>query len=574
MTLLFPATGQLILQFVGFAYHRGLVLQERGLAMGKNRSYRSFIIALAVAASGGLVAGGALTAAGVQGVTAFVAAPAKSALPATKAAVNTSGPVFNETLKLFKSALVPGMTGSIVMGSLKSTDDPGLEPFFLTISHARSPELQLIGLLDANAVSKNPRLINVEKFLAIPIPRLIGPSLAVMIQSGHITSAQLMEIVHKAIEPSQKLMAASELVNRGKSAQVIKVLDALTRSQTDATRYYAALTLLQCKQPGQAERGLKLLMQLAARTAPRLLDLKDALLARVAAQKITAAAPWAAEIARANKNPWSLRRRAVQSLLVLNNPMAPKLLAAMLKDAKGTIDKIELGLLAIQYPKGLALSDVQTLRQTDSPLLTGIARTAAACVSGKDPLPGILSLIEQGQPIFLNWALAYADNKATPHRLMILTALINYATAAGDGQDTDFRRAVAAATILANNDGNAERKILSADLDSPNAGIVEAVLAGMIQSHHRNFSTLIQPWWKQLLKRDSRKIREFAAMELARENKKVELSVLRNIALYGLGRSDGFRAAAGWYYVKLTGRAEALIAAVQKASRAALIDKN
>lgn len=533
--------------------------------MGKNWSDMSFVTALVVVASG-LVAGGALTAAGVQGVTASVVAPAKPVPPATNAAVNTSGPVFNETLKLFKSALVPGMTGSIVMGSLKSTDDPGLEPFFLTVSHARSPELQLIGLLDANAVSKNARLVNVSKFLAIPIPRLIGPSLAVMIQSGRITSAQLMEIVRKAIEPSQKLMAASELVNRGKSAQVIKVLDALTGSQTDATRYYAALTLLQCKQPGQAERGLKVLMQLAARTAPRLLDLKDALLARVAAQKITAAAPWAAVIARENKSPWSLRRRAVQSLLVLNNPMAPKLLAAMLKDAKGTIDKIELGLLAIEYPKGLSLSDVYILRQTDSPLLTGIARTAAAAVSAKDPLPGILSLIEQGQPIFLNWALAYADNKTTPHRLMVIKDLISYATAVGDGQNTDFRRAVAAATILANSDGKAARGILAADMDSPNAGIVEAALAGMIQSHNRNFSTLIQPLWKQLLKRDSRKIREFAAMELARENKKVELSVLRNIVLYGLRRSDGFRAAAGWYYVKLTGRAESLLAAVQKAS--------
>ncbi len=532
------------------------------------------MIALAVTAGGRLVVGGGLSAAGVRGATATAVAPAQPALPTTNAAANTSGPVFNETLKLFKSALVPGMTGSVVLGSLKSTDDPGLEPFFLTVSHARSPELQLIGLLDANAVSKNANLINVAKFLAIPIPRLIGPSLAVMIQSGHITSAQLMEVVHLAIEPSEKLMAASELVNRGKSAHVVKVLDALTGSQTDATRYYAALTLLQCKQSGQAERGLKLLMQLAARTAPRLLDLKDALLARVAAQKIAAAAPWAASIARDKKSPWSLRRRAVQSLLVLNNPMAPALLAAMLKDTKGTIDKIELGLLAIQYPKGLSLSDVQILRQTDSPLLTGIARTAAAAVSGKDPLPGILSLIEQGQPIFLNWALAYAENRTTSNRFTIMKALINYATAAEDGQDADFRRAVAAATILANSDGKAERGILAADLDSPNAGIVEAALAGMIQSHNANFATLIQPWWKQLLKRDASKIREFAAMELARENKKVELSVLRNIVLYGLGRSDGFRAAAGWYYVKLTGRAGLLLAAVQKASPAAQKSKN
>ncbi len=541
--------------------------------MGKNWSDMSFITAL-VGAVGGLVAGGALTAAGVQGVTASVVAPAKPGTPATNAAVNTSGPVFNETLKLFKSTLVPGMTGSIVLGSLKSTNDPALEPFFLTIAHSRSPELQLIGLLDANAVSKNAKIINISKFLAIPIPRLIGPSLAVMIQSGRITSAQLTQVMNTAIEPSEKLMAASELVNRGKSVQAVKVLDALTGSQVDATRYYAALTLLQCNQPGQSARGLTLLMELAGRLAPRLVDLKDALLARVAAQNIAAAAPWAIAIARDNKSPWSLRRRAVQSLLVLNDPAAPKLLASMLHGAKGTIDKIELGLLAIQYPTGLSLSDVGSLRQADSPLLSGIARTAAAAVSGKNPLPGILSLIEQGQPIFLNWALAYADNKTTPHRLTIFKALLDYATAAGGEQNTDFQRAVAAATILANNDGQAERAILSADLDSPNAGIVQAALAGMIQSHNTNFSTLIQPLWKRLLKRDSRKIREFAAMQLAREDKTIELSVLRNIVLYGLKRSDGFRAAAGWYYVKLTARGDALLAAVEKSSNAAATGKN
>lgn len=127
-------------------------------------------------------------------------------------------------------------------------------------------------------------MINVAKFLAIPVPRLIGPSLAVMIQSGRISSRQLVEVMNTAVEPSEKLMAASELVNRGKSGQAIKVLNELTSSQTAATRYYAALTLLQCKEPAQAGHGLKLLMQLAARRAIRLVDLKDALLARVAAQ--------------------------------------------------------------------------------------------------------------------------------------------------------------------------------------------------------------------------------------------------------------------------------------------------
>ena len=493
----------------------------------------------------------------------------KSTVPAagavtitTTAPANSTGPVFHETQKLFERALTPGIAGSTILGALKSTDDPALTPFFLTVSRTRWPELQLIGLLDANGVSKNAGLINVAKFLAIPEPQLIGPSLAVMIQSGHISSLQLAEVMNTAIEPSEKLMAASELVNRGKSGQALKVLDELTGSQSDSTRYYAALTLLQCKQPGRAGLGLKLLMELAARRANRLVDLKDALLARVAAQKIAPASPWAAVIARDVHNPWSLRRRAVQSLLVLNDPAGPELLANMLRSVKGTIDKIELGLLAIEYPKGLSLADLRLLRQAGSPLLTGIAKTAQLAVSGKDAISGITALIQEGQPIFLNWALAYADANGTRHRLTILNALINYATDVGDGQNADFRRAVSAATILANSDDKAVRAILATDLDSPNAGVVEAALAGMIQSHNRNFAPIIEPLWERLLKRDHRKIREFAAMELARENRKVELPVLRNIVLYGLNRSDGFRAVAGWYYVKLTGGAPALLAAI------------
>ena len=479
----------------------------------------------------------------------------------TTATVN-QGPVFHETLKLFKQALVPGMTGSVVLGSLKSTGDSELTPFFIEVSHTQSPELRLIGLLDANAVSRDSALIDIPKFLALPVPRLIAPSLAVLIQSGRITSRQLAEVMNTAIDPSEKLMAASELVNRGKSAQAIKMLEGLTGSQTDSVRYYAALTLLQCKAAGPGKLGLKILLELAARHAIRLVDLKEALLARTAAQKIKAAAPWARSIADNTQNPWSLRRRAVQTLLVLGDPAGPHILAEMLRTGRGTIDTIELGLLAIQYPKGLSKADLQLLKRTDSPLMTGILKTAESAVAGKDPLSGILALIQQGQPIFLNWALAYAQPMTTPHRLRILNALIGYATTAGNGDDTDFRRAVSAATMLADTNGKRERQILSADMDAANAGVVEAAVAGMIQSHNADFSPLIEPHWKQMLKRDHIKIRDFAAMELAREGRKVELPVLRNIVLYGLSRSDGFRAAAGWYYVKITGRGPALLAAV------------
>jgi hypothetical protein len=521
-----------------------------------------------------LAGGGAVSAARAA---ANVAAPANTlpvpvvpvaGTPAPVAAMSLSrGPVFNETLKLFRLALSPSMRGSEVMGSLKSTHDPALTPFFIQISHSKSPELRLIGLIDANAVSKNSALVSIPKLLAIPIPRLIGPSLAVIIQSGKISTPQLVQVMNTAVEPSEKLMAASELVNRGKATLAVKVLEALTSSQTDSTRYYAALSLVQCGQADQTVRGLQLLMQLAARRARRLTELKDALLARVAGQKIAAAAPWAQKIAGDKANSWSLRRRAVQSLLVLGAPTGPALLAQMLRSAHGTIDKIELGLLAIEYPQGLVPADLANLKQTDSPLLTGIDRTAQLAVSGKNPLPGILALIQQGQPILLNWALAYAEFSSTPHRLTLLKALIGYATASGGGDNTDFRRAVAAATVLANGNTPAERKLLAADMDSANAGIVEAALAGMIQSRHANFANLIAPYWPEMLKRDHRKIREFAAMELAREGKKMELPVLRNIVLYGLRRSDGFRAAAGWYDLKITGRGEALLAAVAEGKK-------
>ncbi len=489
--------------------------------------------------------------------------PVSSATSAART-TGSEGPVFQKTLKLFQLGLKPGMMGSIVLGSLKSTADPDLTPYFLMVSRVQSPELRLIGLIDANAVSRNSKLIDIPKFLAIPIPRLIGPSLAVIIQSGSISSAQLAVVMNTAIDPSEKLMAASELVNRGQSSAAVKVLDQLTESPTDSIRYYAALTLLQFHSTRQNQLGLKLLMTLASRRALRLVDLKDALMARAAAQKIKAATTWAAQIARNSHNPWSLRRRAVQTLLVLDDSSAPAILDGMIRSAKGTIDKIELGLLALQYPHSVSPAVVRLLQHPDSPLLTGIVNTAAAAAAGKNPLPGILALIQQGQPIFLNWALAYAEPVHTAHRLTILQALIGYATTAGNANNTDFHRAIAAATLLANTNGGPERKILSANLNSPNAGIVEATLAGMIQSRHTNFAPLILPYWKQLLARDHRKIREFAAMELAREGHKVELPILRNIVLYALRRSDGFRAAAGWYYIKITGRGPSLLAALHK----------
>ncbi len=502
-----------------------------------------------------------------QRVRAPVPAGGRSLFSAARAAAPARRRVLPKVEQLFRLGFAPTLPGALVLGSLRTTRDPALATYYLRASRTSHPELQLTGLLDASYVSGNPHLIHVRQLLAIAAPKLLTPSLALLIEYGHLTNLQLVQIARLAPEPAQRLMAAAELVNRDSASSrqtrlAAGIIRDLLASASHSVRGYAALSALQLHDAKLQPSALAVLNRLAASRSPRLQHLRRALLARVAAQKITVALPWVRRIAANVHASSGTRRQAVRTLLRLHDQSAPVLLARMIADTHGEVPRIELGFLAIQFGRQLTVDAVAPLARTHSPLLSGVAAAAQAVAQRHDALQPMMKLIQQGQPIFLNWLLLYCRHAKVPHRRRLLMQLVEYSTIVDGHRGMDYLRAVAAATLLANGDSPADRAGLAKGLRSANPGVVEAALAGMLRSYKNNFAPLVTPHWTQLQANPDQRIGQFAALILASEGVPAARPVLRRMVLQGYGRGPGIRAVAGWYYAKLTGQQKTLLAAV------------
>ncbi len=531
-----------------------------GLSKKWHRPAPQFLISMA--AAGAFIVSGMATAASPAPSTSVnepaLAAGTISAAEAPESAANTAQ-VLAATARFFRRGFDSNRHGALVLGSLRSTHDAALTPYFLQISRAKDPMLQLTGILDANYVSGNPKVLNMRHFFSIPLPTLLTASLAMLIQYGNITTRQLQTILKIAPQPSQRLLAAAALVTRKLDNLALPELTSLLASADPSVRYYAAMTILETDDAGAVTKAMAVLGRLAATHSPDLQHIKRALLARAAVKDIKAAIPWVSRIAEDKKATGGTRRGAVTALLYMHAPGAGRRLEHLIAESHNTIDRIELGLLAIEYGQQVSPASIRKLLKTHSPLQRDIARAGLLAAYHKDPLPEILHLVHQGQPLFLNWVYGYCRNPANPHRLRLLTALVHYATVVDSQRDVDYLRAEAAAKRIANMDSPAARRLLAGFLQSVNHGVVEAALGGMMQSRKMNFGPLVAPIWPQLRKSHDHQIRQYAAIVLSRAGLKMAMPELRNIVLYNDRRTDGFRAVAGWYYLKLAGQTRRLL---------------
>ena len=484
---------------------------------------------------------------------------ARTVRPATQAATPVvTDRVIVQAQKFFNAAFTFNGNGAQVLLNLRATRDPALAPFFLKLSASQDPQLQLLGLVDANYVTHNPKLLHLRKLLGNVDTRLITPALAEAMQNGKLSTAQLQYLLNKAPQPAQRMMAAAVLV-KSHPKMVLPILDETLASSRPSVRYYAALTLLQTKDPAQISKGLAVLAVLADHHSPRLRRIKRLLLLRAASEKIHTAVPWLLLIAKNPRSQSGTRLSAIRALLAMHDPAGGPLLANAIRQATSIVDRIELGLTAIEYARQIKAADVAPLQKTHSPLLLAISKTAIIAASGQNPTPELLHLIDQGQPILLNWVISYCSAPTTTHKRPLLAALVQLSTIVDGDRTQDYARGVLAAQQLAQADSAADRHLLAQFLTSSERGIEEAALAGMLRSTRHNFAPLILPVLPSLKKNRDRRIGQYAAIILGREGASQAVPLLTRICLRSVDRSDGFRAVAGWYYAKLTHQTAALL---------------
>ncbi|GEM_PF-1700114 len=492
------------------------------------------------------------------------AAAAPRAAAAKAAPLPPADPAVLSKLEALMDRALDGRSGTAtIIADLRGTSDPALVPYFLKMARSPNVELKISGLLAANYISKNPDVIDIPTFLRIRASSALTLAIAVLVRHGFLTNAQLEQITQLAPRSSQRLMAASELVNRHQGKVAAPSLLMLSRSSQASIRYFAALKLIQAGVSAtDTKTGLSLLYTIVHRPELRLKSLKNALIERVGGAKLRICGPWVASMGVSPQSGFSTRLQASLVLLSMHDYAGLKIWQVLAARHKGDISRIELGLAAIEYASQFKPSNIAALGRSQSPLLQGVTKAALLASENRNFWQPVKRLILDGQPLFLNWCLQYAQMPHCPYRSTLLQSIIDYSTIVDGETGQDYRRAVAAALTVVTLKHHHDKAIIERSLNAFNPGVPAAMLAAMLSPESNNFSSLIAPHWNNYMHRQHRRVRLLAALVMGRFNNPIALPELRHVVLYDGTLSDGLQAQAGWYYAKITGSTKGILATV------------
>jgi len=471
----------------------------------------------------------------------------------------------DSTAGLLTQGLGSNRDASIIRSALRSSNDPDLAPIFAKLAASKS-DTQVFAMVSLALLTKDPAKLDLDKLLHASDENLIGSALASLVDDKVISNDQLTTIMKSAPDNVQRVMAASELLNRNALPDTTPLKEFLADSK-DVVRYYSAVSLLQSKAPADQTAGLAALKDLTEKHDLRGLPVQGLMLMRCQKEKITTAAPWIESLAKDSQIDAGLRFTAVSTLLALKESSGPALLSDLIAESKEIGQQVKLGLIAIQYGKQLKPAQIEHLQASKSELVRSIALIGRSAAEGADVTPEVVKMLQLGHPIILNWSLGYSDGLSPENKLTIRRALIEQSTIVDEQRSTDFERAAVAAERIANDNTAAGRQLLATCLKSDNHAIVESVLVGLLRSNLRDTAELILPVWEGLAKKvTTQGSANYAALLLAREGRTEPLHVLAGMVQGGTVQNIGFRALAGWYYAKITHQTTPLLQRVLAAA--------
>jgi hypothetical protein len=469
--------------------------------------------------------------------------------------------------------------GTLVRITLKSLKDPALAPLFKKLRESKSENTRLDAMLALAISTKDTTQLDVKELLGIGDDQRIGAAIAQLIENETITNDQLKVVMDREnLDPGHRMLAASELSRRKALADHAILTRTLEREAGNANRYdivrhYAAITLLESENAEENKAALKALMEMFEPRDRRLEQVQELMLYRVFKNKLKLAAPWVRAIAQ-DFNPNGdeeghvsprLAMTAMATLLALNDPEGPKVLEQMIAVRREISDQLTLGLTAIEFADRLTPKAVAKLGERKlSKLVIAVSDTAKMAVEkkgeGKEVSDAVLALVQDGQPIVLNWALGYSATAPKDRQVTMRVALVNKSSILDDARETAYERAAIAANRLIEENGEEGRKEIAAILKGNNRGATEAALLGMMRATNaKDLSSLIdaknyQDWCKSSAMEYSA---NYATLILAREGKQEARDwlggMLTNV------QNAGTRSVAAWYYVKLKGQEKAVL---------------
>src|SRR6185312_9706760 len=158
---------------------------------------------------------------------------------------------------------------------------------------------------------------------------MAGAAIASLIDAQLLTPEQLNQLLVDAPEASQRAMAAGELNHRNELKDR-SVLRNMLKDPKETVRYYAAITLLDSKDPAEVADALAVLRKMADDHDLRQAPVQALMLVRTQKENLMAGIPWAAQLAADEQGDEGLRYTAVSALLTLKAPEGPPILGDMI----------------------------------------------------------------------------------------------------------------------------------------------------------------------------------------------------------------------------------------------------
>lgn len=471
-------------------------------------------------------------------------------------------PILDASAHLLTIGFTPTRDGLSILATLRGEHDPASIPLFERILARNEKETAYFAAIALPVVSKKPETLNVDRALNPPDPQLLGPALALLLDSAELSNEQLVKIFRLAADPAQKVLVAAQLAKRKALPNREELVEFATAHYKDLVRFHAAVTMIETGSEAEVQQALGILKELSSRQDPRVAPFQGLTLTRIARDKIQKTAPWLQSLAEDKDTDEGIRRSAVSVLFQLKSPIAPTMFALLASQQTQTVQQIKLGLIAMEFADQIKPSQLAALEANKSRLVRSIVTVARQASENRDSTAALIKLLQEGHPIMLDWALGYSESADADRKIAIRNLIVENSSIIDQQRGRDFERAVIAAENMAEANTPADRVLLSGYLKSENRAVVEAALAGIARARIRNASELILPVWPTLSKRsDLEQAANFAAIILARENRQEAKPWLIDMVQGATVRtgSISLRALAGWYYAKLTNQIDTLI---------------
>ena len=448
-----------------------------------------------------------------------------------------------------------------MLRALRQLHDPELVRLFNRLTNARSPDLQIHGIL--GQAECDPRKgIDLDRLANIDNAQMQWwvTTLAIDLDLLDIDAASELMFNHPDLHPSVRIAVATFLM-RHKQPTDVAFLKQMSESSKLFRASLAALLLLQNGDPTR----MKHLQDLNESESSHRDTVRDKLLRTAFTSGFERAAPWALWVGTEppSRSSPALRRLALKVALRFNAPGAVEAWQDQFASATDDLERFRMALGALNVAHWVDPLLFNPLRRSDDQALRRMGEAGAAVASRREIVDAVIEVLSLNRSMIHTWALDYAGELAEDHDASrILLGLIRSFDGPTQGASHRLQVAVAATTVLVDHGAEAAAVQLRPILTDPQTSgtLLQGILLGLVQCTADPLPVIAGI--ESFNKAQSDNLALLIAAKHGHELSKSQSRTLALLVEGGLAFPSDLRLQAAWAYLKRTGTTRLALDAV------------